>query len=71
MYYAVRRLPLFFILCAGFAQFASAIESPVADAAMNGDRAAVQSLLQKKADVNAPQTDGATAIAMGGLPRRS
>jgi uncharacterized protein len=29
---------------------------------MNGDRAAVQLLLQKKADVNAPQTDGATAI---------
>jgi ankyrin repeat protein len=29
---------------------------------MNGDRAAVQSLLQKKADVNGPQADGATAI---------
>jgi ankyrin repeat protein len=29
---------------------------------MNGDRAAVQLLLQKKADVNAPQTDGATAL---------
>ncbi len=29
---------------------------------MNGDRAAVQSLLQQKADVNAVQTDGATAI---------
>ena len=39
-----------------------AVSSPVADAAMNGDRAAVQSLLAKKADVNAPQADGATAI---------
>ena len=29
---------------------------------MNGDRAAVQLLIQKKADVNAPQADGATAI---------
>jgi len=29
---------------------------------MNGDYATVQSLLQKKADVNAPQADGATAI---------
>jgi uncharacterized protein len=34
----------------------------VADAAMNGDRAALQSLLHAKADVNAPQADGATAI---------
>ncbi len=58
----VRKAPLVLILCGGFAQVASAIESPVADAAMNGDRAAVQLLLQKKADVNAPQADGATAI---------
>ncbi len=59
---SARRLPLIFILCGGFAQFASAIESPIADAAMNGDRSAVQLLLQKKADVNAPQADGATAL---------
>jgi ankyrin repeat protein len=39
-----------------------AANSPVADAAMSGDKGAVQSLLQKKADVNAPQADGATAI---------
>src|SRR5579862_9264672 len=39
-----------------------AAPSPVADAAMNGDKAAVRSLLEKKADVNAPQADGATAI---------
>jgi ankyrin repeat protein len=36
--------------------------SPVADAAMKGDRAAVRSLLRQKADVNTPQADGATAI---------
>src|SRR5260370_39493406 len=36
--------------------------SPVADAAMKGDKAALRSLLEQKADVNAPQTDGATAI---------
>jgi ankyrin repeat protein len=62
MYRAVRRLPLLFVLCGSCAQFAYGIESPVTDAAMNGDRSAVRLLLQKKADVNAPQTDGATAI---------
>jgi uncharacterized protein len=36
--------------------------SPLADAAMRGDHAAVRTLLQQKADVNAPQPDGATAI---------
>jgi uncharacterized protein len=36
--------------------------SPVADAAMQGNREGVQSLLRQKADVNAPQADGATAI---------
>jgi ankyrin repeat protein len=39
-----------------------AADSPVADAAMRGDTGAVRSLLQQKADVNAPQADGATAI---------
>jgi ankyrin repeat protein len=39
-----------------------ASNSPVADAVMKGDKAALQSLLDKKADVNAPQADGATAI---------
>jgi ankyrin repeat protein len=34
----------------------------VADAVMKGDRAALQSLLQKNADVNAPQVDGARAL---------
>jgi ankyrin len=36
--------------------------SDVADAAMRGDAAAVQALVAKKADVNAPQGDGATAL---------
>lgn len=58
----VGRLSLSFVLCAGFTHAASVSESPVADAAMNGDRAAVQALLNKKADVNAPQSDGATAL---------
>src|ERR1700678_2155165 len=40
----------------------AASNSPLADAAMNGDRAAVQSLVQQKADLNAAQADGATAI---------
>jgi ankyrin repeat protein len=36
--------------------------SDVADAAMKADKAALRSLLQKRADVNAPQADGATAL---------
>jgi uncharacterized protein len=36
--------------------------SEVADAAAKGDRAAVRSLIQRKADVNAPQVDGTTAL---------
>jgi len=37
-------------------------KSEVADAAMKGDKAAVRALIMQKADVNAPQADGATAI---------
>jgi ankyrin repeat protein len=40
----------------------NAANSPVADAAMKGDKAEVQALIQEKADVNLPQADGATAI---------
>ncbi len=40
----------------------SAANSPVADAAMRGDAAAIRTLLQQKADVNLAQPDGATAI---------
>jgi uncharacterized protein len=37
-------------------------KSDVADAAMRGDKAAVQKLISQKADVNAAQNDGATAL---------
>jgi len=40
----------------------NAANAPVADAAMQGDKAAVLSLIKQKADVNIPQADGATAI---------
>jgi uncharacterized protein len=40
----------------------AATKSPVADAVMNGDKGALRTLLQQKADVNAPQVDGATAL---------
>ena len=41
---------------------APGVKKSVADAAMNSDRAAVRELLAQKADVNAPQVDGATAL---------
>src|SRR5712691_7910873 len=44
------------------ASLLGAAASDVADAAMKGNRDAVRSLLQRKADVNAPQTDGTTAL---------
>jgi len=40
----------------------SAATSDVADAVMRGDAAALRTLLTRKADVNAPQGDGATAL---------
>jgi ankyrin repeat protein len=39
-----------------------ALNSAVADAAMKGDKGALRMLVQKKADINASQADGATAI---------
>src|SRR5919198_2747785 len=36
--------------------------APLADAVQHGDKQAVQSLLKVRADVNAPQSDGATAL---------
>jgi len=40
----------------------AADRSEVADAAMHGDKSAVQTLIEKKADVNVAQVDGATAL---------
>ena len=39
-----------------------AARSDVADAVMRGDTAAVRVLLGQRADVNAPQADGSTAL---------
>jgi len=41
---------------------ADTVKSDVANAAMKGDTAAVRALVAQKADVNAPQVDGATAL---------
>jgi ankyrin repeat protein len=54
----VRYLMAMLALSAG----AFASTSPVADAAMDGNRPAVAALVQQKADVNTPQPDGSTAI---------
>jgi uncharacterized protein len=56
----------FFVAFATFVTFVvtsgAAGKSDVADAAMRGDKAAVRTLITQKADVNAPQNDGATAL---------
>src|SRR5580700_11422324 len=44
------------------AALAAAVKSEVADAAMQGDKPRVRALVQQKADVNAPQVDGSTAL---------
>ena len=41
---------------------AGAAVSELADAVMQGNKPMIRSLLQKKADVNAPQRDGTTAL---------
>ena len=54
------RVALLFILCAVVVPVFAA--SPLADAAMKGDKAAVQKLLQQKTDVNSTQADGSSAL---------
>jgi len=44
------------------ATLGAAGEAPLADAVQRRDKPTVQSLLKKRADVNAPQSDGATAL---------
>ena len=50
------------VLLLGAAPTARMADSPVADAAMGGDVAAVRTLLQHGADVNAAEGDGMTAL---------
>jgi len=50
---------LIFVLCL---RTAYAAASEIADAAMKGNKAEVRRLLTQKADVNAPQVDGTTAL---------
>src|ERR1022692_4322913 len=54
--------PLACALAFCLTSYAAVPASPVADAAMKGDLATVKTLLAQKADVNAAQPDGATAI---------
>ena len=49
------------LICAASAG-AAAGKSDVADAVMKGDTASLRTLIEHKADVNAPQVDGATAL---------
>jgi ankyrin repeat protein len=49
------------LICAASAG-AAAGKSDVADAVMKGDTTALRTLIDRKADVNAPQVDGATAL---------
>ena len=53
---------LVLILTVGLTMRLGAAGSDVADAVMRGDAAAVRALLSQKADVNAVQADGATAL---------
>ena len=57
----MRRTVIALLLTASIVVFAAG-RSDVADAAMRGDKAALKTLLEQHADVNAPQADGATAV---------
>lgn len=59
MRHATETVVLGFLLASGVS---AAARSEVADAAMQGDRPAVGALIAKKADVNALQVDGTTAL---------
>jgi len=50
------------ITCLLATSLSAAARSEIADAAMQGDRSAVGTLLAKKSDVNAAQVDGTTAL---------
>src|SRR5256886_15837866 len=59
---SIRRLAGCFIVTLLFVTGLWAASADLADAVMKGDKAAVRSLLQKRADVNAAQSDGTTAL---------
>jgi ankyrin repeat protein len=48
----------------------SAGRSDLADAVMKGDRARIRTLLDQRADVNAAQADGSTALHWAVFPFR-
>ena len=50
------------VLSASAGLYARAARAPLADAAERTDRAAIRALLNERADVNAPQADGMTAL---------
>src|SRR3954464_1404344 len=58
----VRATTAMLLLCALTSPVFAAGRADVADAMMRGDQAALRSLVQQKADVNAAQIDGATAL---------
>src|SRR5436189_2870495 len=59
---SIRRLAACSIVMLVFVNGVFAASADLADAVMKGNKAAVRSLLQKKADVNAAQSDGTTAL---------
>lgn len=58
----MRQVSTYSAILAVAAGLVYAASSDVADAAMKGNKQAVRSLIQQKANVNAPQADGTTAL---------
>ena len=48
--------------------FAAAVRPPLLEAAKNGDKEELRALLQKGANVNVAEGDGATALHWASLP---
>ncbi len=66
----MKRLVVLFVVAlglGGIALRAGTATSPIADAAMRGDTAAVRTLVTQGSDVNAPQGDGMTALHWASL----
>ena len=57
----MRRTAIALFLAVSIVSFGAG-RSDVADAAMRGDKEALRTLIAQRADVNAPQADGATAV---------